>query len=909
MKAPITITPIISQHELQSIQDKHQHGSPNQKHHHHNSTDNDSLHALQQRQLYHRASQHLHQHPLSARTLDSHNNTLLHLALTNNTTPPWYIDALLTAHPLAVTQRNHESNLPLHIACQSLSWNLSGESILMTLIQAYPRGLLWRNEGGERPVDILRGRGVKTRDVRWGGMVMRVMLGRMLEMERQHVDDDCMDELRDDNQNDYSDDKEAEREGPQSIHHTNLDEDDTACCHHMTTWHNDTCNQETNEFHHHDDDTVTPRHRNGRHRSKKQCERRQFLKSSACKTKNHKKNREKAQFVPNAHVHRDEREELDNHDSFWNHEVEMMQQPQREQLHYTSFSYSRDSFHELHDCDDAPFHHENVSSFNSNHSSDDTETIPATVNQTNVTNTTFHHRNQELYAKHSNPQPISKVLKVKSTKESSLPSRLARLEQAHAQLKNKYHSLSVNHAKVTNHSKDMERRLADKTHELQVLKTKEDALSAELAMRLGKEEKQQCELREVKDRRKEESQKLALVQQELEEKKRTLFKAQEENEELTAMNQELAQQLAVAATEKQSLLQENSSLKMKLSSKEKELVETKTKETSLCDQLISKLALMEIQEKKSLELEAQWKEERETNLELQHQINLVEKKSSNDAIILNNMRTESTELQNLLWEEQTKNRNLQDELASMRQKVQAAKEGLAYLQRSKGILKDTAEEKVDKMGEPINKTRQIHPCSPEESIELLPPIIQDVLDIQHDTIQRIYELLHKTTNTKQIIQHISETSTPDNFSFQSTLQLLETILTRHIQIGKDLDDAFHFEETCQSKLSSLFGISFEQVQNTNTDSNITSSSESDSLISQRRFKELSAASRSHTKKIQSLYNMAMELQPINVQLGDTKSNAENKHVPLHVANEVVSIFQEAMAALLEDTKHLVLFDD
>ena len=85
------------------------------------------------------------------------------------------------------------------------------------------------------------------------------------------------------------------------------------------------------------------------------------------------------------------------------------------------------------------------------------------------------------------------------------------------------------------------------------------------------------------------------------------------------------------------------------------------------------------------------------------------------------------------------------------------------------------------------------------------PVIQDVLQSQQNTIQKARQLVQEATASKHLMGQISDISS-QKFSFQSTLQLLESILTTHIKTMKDLDAAVGFERSCKSKLSSLFNV-------------------------------------------------------------------------------------------------------
>lgn len=562
-------------------------------------------------------------------------------------------------------------------------------------------------------------------------------------------------------------------------------------------------------------------------------------------------------------------------------------------MHSPSEYFSNDEFYYDHKPIVTPANQDDVSTSTTTNELDDATTLA-----TNIIRNPFYSLEQELHTMKSAHRTISELLNTKVSNENYLQSRLAKLEQSHASLQKKYNSLSKSHSELIEKTKVMERSIGDKHHEIQILKTKESAVSAELATRLREADNRQCKLNELTESLKNEQYQRAALENELHNEKMTSSKLKDIHDEMTLSNNDMAQQLAAAVTERQSLMHCAAVLREELVAKEKQLVETKTKETSLCEQLMAKLSLLDSSENKSREMEVLLTKERGKNLELERKLLAVQKKASNDTKVLKRMEEKSLKVQSLLEEEQAKNLLLECELSGMRDKVQAAKEGLAYLQRDKingpALAPSTAvnHEDMDELEAPSQSL--VEESGLTESIELLSPIFRDVLNIQQDTNQRVRQLLQKANATRHFIEQISNTSTSSSL-FQPTLQLLEEILTSHIKIIRDLDDAIEFEGSCQSKMSLLFDIPPQQFFNT-----AIPLEQLDGRANCIKFK---AAMQNHIKKIESLHKMAFELQPIN-KLLDGANKIINKKHNMHLANEITLIFQQAMATLLQDTKEL-----
>lgn len=88
-------------------------------------------------------------------------NLPLHLACLHGPEPVplHFLETLISMYPEGVRCRNHEGNMPIHMACDCVSFNprfrLEEEGILITLISAFPECLSAKDGIGRTPLDIL----------------------------------------------------------------------------------------------------------------------------------------------------------------------------------------------------------------------------------------------------------------------------------------------------------------------------------------------------------------------------------------------------------------------------------------------------------------------------------------------------------------------------------------------------------------------------------------------------------------------------------------------------------------------------------------------------------------------------------------------------------------------------------
>lgn len=88
-------------------------------------------------------------------------NLPLHLACLHGPEPVplHFLETLISMYPEGVRCRNHEGNMPIHMACDCVSFNpkfrLEEEGILITLISAFPECLSAKDGMGRTPLTIL----------------------------------------------------------------------------------------------------------------------------------------------------------------------------------------------------------------------------------------------------------------------------------------------------------------------------------------------------------------------------------------------------------------------------------------------------------------------------------------------------------------------------------------------------------------------------------------------------------------------------------------------------------------------------------------------------------------------------------------------------------------------------------
>lgn len=86
--------------------------------------------------------------PDGVRETDTDGNTVLHVALSDGTTPEAVMLALIDASPKAVAEKNHNDSFPLHLSL----WNSATETTSRKLLEAYPDATKTRNRFDNTPL-------------------------------------------------------------------------------------------------------------------------------------------------------------------------------------------------------------------------------------------------------------------------------------------------------------------------------------------------------------------------------------------------------------------------------------------------------------------------------------------------------------------------------------------------------------------------------------------------------------------------------------------------------------------------------------------------------------------------------------------------------------------------------------
>lgn len=238
--------------------------------------------------------------------------------------------------------------------------------------------------------------------------------------------------------------------------------------------------------------------------------------------------------------------------------------------------------------------------------------IPTTVscqspaNNHNVapTDDPFQHLESELYSMRNAHQAMSDLLNVKISSENELRDRLAKLEAQYAKLQNDHNVVIAIHSSVMTKYEAQTRSLESLKHENQVLNTKEQALSKELAIKLGNEEKHTVEIERLLKELEDERRARKSVEDKLELQIRKCDELEETNQHMLLSNVDFEKEFTSVKNERSVLEREKRGLLSEITEKDVQLEEAKTRESALTEQLILKSKCIDELERSSLEDEA-----------------------------------------------------------------------------------------------------------------------------------------------------------------------------------------------------------------------------------------------------------------------------------------------------------------
>ncbi|KAL3773333.1 hypothetical protein ACHAW5_010010 [Stephanodiscus triporus] len=841
----------------------------------HNPT---QLFLLMNQQLWDNAQSRLYHAPLEAHTWISSRfpdnneykwrNLPLHLACLHvpEPVPLQFVEALIGAYPEAARCRNHEGNMPIHLACECMGFGpktrLEDEGILIALIRAFPDCLGIKDGKGRTPLEIM--------DERYMGRGLGIIKymkaharGGMAEDQRQErvedrtTVDECMDRERG---------KLKRRAKNNAVPKSSSDRTMTL-------------KREKAE-------TTIQSRKSSMRALKDQIppiivdQSLHFLRGNkSLELEND------PSVVGPAEISRDSQMNVEMQQQ--RNLVESLLQQQKELLESL-----RNSSNPI------PF----VSPISTH--------PPAMVSPHCSNNTSLHQLDAELSSMRDAHQSMSLLLSTKIQSENELQKRLRELEIEYAQLKNGFVDLTAQHSITV-------AKLEAKSNEVTALKSKEQNVSNELALKLGLEEKQRKDIN--------------VLRNEFEKEKEVQMKRCADLEETIEQSKR----------ENIRLSMENKEYRAQLDKKNKQLQETKTKEATLLG-LLSKMhdspsSFPHENEKLLTENKKLLNFIQETKAKESKMKALLQK--SKEALVLSRKQNQQLQMQLdkqkiELQESKANESKLQEELLEVKEQSCEAGELLA-----KNIaLREVALKAIETVGTLHQKIPKSHSSSfhsysdsleallenaeavsidrfahsqvncmldAKQSLALLRPIVCDAMSFQQDSIDRIQQLYHYFHHTMELISQISSIS-HEHFQFQPTLQMLEEILTSHVHIMETLDSLLESKERHKSKLISLLNQEPREERNciyANIEPLGLGAISPECVHST---KTISLAQ--HLEKLESLSKTVAKLP--RLKRINTDTNMEDVKLHLNKVDEITHVLDKALLILVKDARQLkVAYDN
>lgn len=516
----------------------------------------------------------------------------------------------------------------------------------------------------------------------------------------------------------------------------------------------------------------------------------------------------------------------------------------------------------------------------------------------------FHHLQNEFSSLRESHQSMTEQLNIKSQIEIELNEKLAKLEEDYAKLKEDHDSLMAQNAKVTTELEERNRSLELCKHEMKVMRTKDKALSAELSLRLESEEKYNAHVQSLgkeieKERKQREIAEEKLRQREAE------FAAMEEKHKLALdTNCESDKHAMAIKSECESLRKEKEELISELNAKEKKLRDSELKESTLMDQLVEKVSVIATARQLQAEAEKKVLNEQEKVSELE--LKLQEAKDSQSFAEGSRLIEQNAALREVAMKAIQTIGELEERIASNRKAINHNQP--TNFQRGKsGSIKESFEKKLMQADgtEPIctdATLKNAHKLDPKQSLAQLSPIIEDAKKLQRTTTDRMQELLRSSDAIAVLIGQISRIS-HDEFTFESTLQLLEELITTNIRVVDTLDIALETEEKCKSRLANFLNVTVAEDDFSKQEIQVNRNIEilmAAASSARTHSTNMLSFTRKHIEKIESLSDKISQLPAMN------KTKDVEKR--LFIANEITAVFQKALSNLVKDSKQLKSLD-
>ena len=876
----------------------------------------------------------------------------LHLACLHGPAPVplQFMEALIGTFPEAARFRNHEGNLPIHLACECMEFSprfrLEEEGVLIMLIRSFPECLDIKDGMGRTPLEILNERSLG-RDLGIIKYMKTHARGKMAEDQRQETEEgrQIADEYID-----HQGNKLIRRDKNSAVLKINRDR------------------------------TMARKHKNA-----------ETMKQSRT-TSMRPLNEQNPPSIVEQSLHffnGDESLKFENDSSLSSggipRDSQMVSEMQQQRNLVESLLHQQQNLAEslqqqqnLVESLRSPLNPINIANPPSTYAT-------AIVSPHSINNTSLHQLDAELSSMRNAHQSMSLLLSTKTQSENELNERLRNLEATYAQLKNEFTDLTLEHSRILT-------QLEEKSNEVIVLKSKEKGVSDELVLKLGVEDRQGKDIN--------------LLRSELQKEKEARVVAVENFESQTKRCADLEEIIQLSKSKSEQFLRDNDRFSMEnkdyraqLAQKNKQLQEAKKKEATLLS-LLSKMhdipsssscpneneklstenskLLKIIQETKANESKMKKLLEKSKgalimsqrqNQQLQIQLNdqRIELQESNTNTSTleeelyaahadgSKMETSGEKLKGELEIAQNTIQQLRMQLDEPRLKLQESKtyklelkeellnqkcEREAEELRAKNIaLREVALKAIETVGMLHRKIPNSHLSSCDsnsdslkallkkaeaasidgathsqvnsmldasQSLVLLRPIVCDAVSFQQDSIERIQHLYQYFHDTMELITQIS--SIPhEHFQFQPTLQILEETVTSHVLILETLDDLIKSKEKHKSNLISLLNQEprgerrHVSSPKTNTYANIESLSQG-AISSKRVYSSKIISLAQHLETLEILSQTVAKLP--RVKKIDIDAKREDVQLHLNKVDEITTVLNKALLILVHDARQM-----
>ena len=834
------------------------------------------LFLLMNQQLWDKAQSRLNHAPIETRTWISSRfantdeyrwrNLPLHLACLHGPEPAplHFIEALIEAYPDAARCRNHEGNLPIHLACECMDlgprYRLEEEGILIALIRAFPECLGIRDGKGRTPLEILNERSLGK-----GLAIIKYM--------KTYARGDAADE----------DDERWGREEGMQVSDENMNHEGGKSL---------TKNS--------GDLTTTRRYNDAETRSR-----------SRTKLMNASKELKSRQKPPNITTEQSQHffdvdESMDMEDDLY---LDPAQIPRDSQM--------MNELHQQRDLVESLLQQQKIVVESLRRPSDPIPIVSplgthptAMLSPMSIYNPSLHQLDTELRSMRDANQSMSLLLSSKTQSENELQEYLRKLEGTYTQLKKEYDDLKVEHSMTV-------AKMEEKSNEVSFIKSKQKAVSFELALKSDVEERQSKDIDLLKKELTKETDARAKAVVDLE----CQMERCANLEKIIEVSRNQSEQMS---RENDKLSTENKEYRAQLAQKNKLLEETKAKEATLLG-LLSKMhdvpssattenmrLLKIIQENKANEskmksLLAKAKDaltmSQKKNLNLQMQLDRQTIELEEFKATKLGLEEQSFELTKAL---RAKNEELREvalkaivPVATLLQTIPKP-----YPPSFNGNNDSSMTKKAETA--PMEGASQNCMLDASQSLELLRPIVCDAMSFQRDSIERIDLLYQYFHDTLELIGQIP--SIPhERFRFQPTLQILEETVISHVHIMETLDDLLETKARHKPNLLSL--LNQESRESTkyilrpkaNAYANIESPGQWASTSTMvASTKKISIAR--HLDNLERLSVSVAKLPRVNRVALDAKRTDLQLH--LNEVDEITTVLDKALTVLVQDARQL-----